>query len=135
MRSVWWLLKLLARTATRLRRVLGPLEENTHPTEWAAAKRSTQPTEWVMGACLDTEEPPPRANFAAWVDGSRPEEVRALTAVYASTFCGACPAGPDAPELRCSRCLHKLVRVIEERNGREVSHLAEIAELARTGRL
>jgi hypothetical protein len=127
MRAVWWLLKLAARTATRLARALGP--------EPIAA---THPTEWVMGASLDAEEAPPRANLASWLDADAPDVVthmRELAGVYSSTFCGQCPAGPDRPDLRCSRCLERLVRVIDSRNGAEVTKLAEIAELARQGRL
>jgi hypothetical protein len=124
--TVWWLLKLLARAATRVRRALGLEEPGTHPTDW------------LMGASLDTGEPRPRANLADWLKGQPGDvvrDVRELAGVYATTFCGECEAGPERPELRCARCLERLVRVIDERNGGEVRKMAELAELARTGRL
>jgi hypothetical protein len=124
--GIWWLFKGAVRLATRLRHALGPAPRGTHPTAW------------LMGARLDVEEDPPRANLAPWLEVDSPERlerVRELVGVYTSTFCGECKAGPDAPELRCARCLERLVRVIDERNGGEVRKLAEIAELARTGRL
>ena len=125
MRAVWWLLKLGWLAATRVRRALGPAEGYGHPAEW------------MMGARLDPDEAPPRANLADYVKSLPPEEqetMRGLAQSYARTFCGKCGAGPLETQRRCATCMELLTRVIEDEHGGEAEKLATAVRLIRTGR-
>lgn len=110
MRALWWLLKLAARTATRIRNASQP----------AAAVAD------VMGAQLDTEEAPPRAALSDFVDADQSD-------IYAKTFCGQCGAAPGGTKRRCGACLKLLERVYREVHGDGVERA--LAELAREGEL
>ena len=128
MRAAWWLLKLGWRLATRVRDRLGPV-----------VGVGTHPTEWMMGARLDTDEAPPRANLADFVQTLEPAEqaeLQGLAQAYARTFCGKCAGSPADPSQRCKDCVELLVNVLRELHGDEPAKLREIARsaAAREGR-
>lgn len=107
MRAVWWLLKLAARTSTRVRAMI-------------------QPTADVAEAA--------RANLKDFIE-KNPElgpSLHELAAAYQRTFCGRCGAGPQKPAPRCSACVELLERVTGELHNDE---RARLAELVKGGRL
>lgn len=110
MRALWWLLKLVARAGTRVRRA------------WAQATEGAGVFDEMSGRLDGT----PRANLADFLAGA-PAEVAAdlieLATMWKRSFCGGCGAGPDAPTERCAVCRAKLDELIKARSDDELARL------------